>query len=209
MEQSYNEKMSDLAGHLSELDLKILKQIVEFTINENHDIIFDRHLTSYQNWKAGPAIIRAKLSKFVELKIFKEDSDESGQSRWWEFTADGAEFSYNLLGAEYIPAADRFVPINHNSQEVAEAKSALEKLEKRIKTSNELTASQSERLAMISEIQGVRQLLDQPAVRIASIWAATKNSGILAWLATHTADAAITALATEVVGHLFKICGLS
>lgn len=106
-----------------------------------------------------------------------------------------------------IPASDRFVSINHNSEEFSEAKTALEELESRVNASNEFTASADERLAVVREIKGLRDLLDEKFIRVAAIVSATKNSGVLAWLSSHVADGAIKTLAENAVKYLLKLIG--
>lgn len=106
-----------------------------------------------------------------------------------------------------IPASDRFVSLDHNSRDFNEAIETLEKIADRVEKSNELIADKAQRLAIIREVNGLKELIQQPSVRAVTIWHSIKGSGVLAWLTVHGSDAVLNALAVEAVGHMLKIFG--
>lgn len=121
--------------------------------------------------------------------------------------ADGLVAS-DAVEAEVIPAADRFVPLNHNSGAFADAASALERLEDTVRSSNGLSVTQEERLAVVSEVRSLRALLDAPTVRVRAIWEAVRGSGVIAWLAKQSAEAVVQAAVIAAATTLLVLVGL-
>ena len=73
------------------------------------------------------------------------------------------------LSTDPIPAADRFVAIDHNSPAFVQADEALDTLANAVRGSNDLFANADERLAVASEVTGSERLF------------ARKPFGLLRW----------------------------
>jgi len=67
-----------------------------------------------------------------------------------------------------VPAADRSVPLDHNSKEYIEAVDAAEEVEKTIREANDF-ADQEEKEQRIAEVSAVRRLLQAARVRVEAI----------------------------------------
>lgn len=106
-----------------------------------------------------------------------------------------------------VPAADRFVGIDHNSTEFQEAGKALEELVAEVRGSNELSVNAEDRACILSEVQSLRELIKLPRVRVSVIVDATRESGILGWLAKEIGSGVIKALASKAIDLLLKLFG--
>jgi hypothetical protein len=109
------------------------------------------------------------------------------------------------LFTDPIPAADRFVAIDHNSPAFVQADEALDMLANAVRGSNDLFASADERLAVASEVTGLREAIRATAVRVAAVVSAIKENGVIAFLAREATTAAIRALATKAIELLWAL----
>jgi len=107
-----------------------------------------------------------------------------------------------------IPAADRFVTINHNSLEYRKTVQALDVLTEAVRGSNELFANPDDRLAVSVEISDLKQAISGASVRLSRIWAAAQASGVLGGLAREASSGAVRAAAALAIGGLLKLVGL-
>jgi hypothetical protein len=107
--------------------------------------------------------------------------------------------------AEADATVERFVSIDHTSPAFKETDEALARLEDAVRGSNDLFANPDERLAVISEVQGVRQVIRGKAVRVAAVISAITNNGVIAFLATEFARATIRELATKAIKLLWTL----
>lgn len=105
-------------------------------------------------------------------------------------------------GTKVVPAADRFVALDDNQAEVLKAREAVEEVLATAREANELTATPEDRLAVIREVEGLSALLKGSSVRAAALWQATRESGVLRWLATECASAYVQAAALAALGAL-------
>jgi hypothetical protein len=67
-----------------------------------------------------------------------------------------------------VPAADRSVPLNHNSNEYTETIEAVEEVEKTIREANDFP-DQEEKEQRIAEVSAVRRLLEAARVRVEAL----------------------------------------
>ena len=109
------------------------------------------------------------------------------------------------LSTDPIPAADRFVAIDHNSPAFVQADEALDTLANAVRGSNDLFANADERLAVASEVTGLREAIRAKAVRIAAVVSAIKDNGVIAFLARESTSAAIRFLATKAIELLWAL----
>ncbi len=106
-----------------------------------------------------------------------------------------------------VPAADRVVGLDHNSEVYRNFSSVLDDLEKGIRTSNELATMNSDAFeAMKSEITLLRTQVDQNEGRPEQIWVLAKST--LFWVADASASAVIGMLALAVLAALAPLLGI-
>lgn len=111
--------------------------------------------------------------------------------------------------AEVIPAADRFVTLDHNSAEYREAVTAIDNLVTAIETTNnQLFADKAQRLAVVREVKGIRTLLEDASVRISAIAQHVRDGGVLTWLVQKARDGVIGNYAYAAIEALRRLVGL-
>lgn len=205
--------------NVSPLEKTILGLIIDFTEREKCDFLLEGDFTKIPTGSMSPALLRGGIHGLVKKGILVVQRDED-RPDYWEFTPDGADVAYNFVNKatlpsaheaaeSSVPAADRFVPIDHNAPDIEQSVEKLGKLEERIKTSNEFTVTAEERTALSKEVNVLKEALQQPTVRLAQIWSAVKSNGVLVYLSTRGSDAALNALAAEIVDHILKAFGWS
>jgi hypothetical protein len=104
-----------------------------------------------------------------------------------------------------IPASGRFVAIDHNRPEVVESKARIDELSEAIRSSNDLFADRSQRLAVMSEIRELRDAVDQPIIRLAYLREATYKT--IGWLAKEASSGLVKAAAAAAFVALLKWLG--
>jgi hypothetical protein len=123
----------------------------------------------------------------------------------------------NLTGETYsardslsppVPAADRFVTRSDNIQLFEKAEQELETLIEAVRASNDLKVTADERLAIVSEVAGIRSLLKQPAVRVRAIYDAIRDNRVLKWLAAMAGAGIVGAKADAAINALLALLGL-
>jgi len=107
-----------------------------------------------------------------------------------------------------IPASDRFVTRSDNIHLFEEAEQELEALTEAIRTANDLKVTADERLAIISEVEGVRALIRQPVVRIRAIYDAIRENSLLKWLAVAAGASVVGDKAVAAFNALLALVGL-
>jgi hypothetical protein len=107
-----------------------------------------------------------------------------------------------------IPAADRFVTRTDNVRLFEEAEQELDTLIEAVRAANDLKVTADERLAIISEVEGISSLLKQPAVRARAIYDAVRENGLLKWLAVAAGAGVVGEKATAAVNALLALVGL-
>jgi hypothetical protein len=74
-----------------------------------------------------------------------------------------------------------------------------------VRGSNDLFANADERLAVVSEVDGVRAIIHRRVVRVAAVVSAIKDNGVIAFLARECTSAAIRALAVKAIESLWTL----
>ncbi|MCO6414800.1 hypothetical protein JYK14_01215 [Siccirubricoccus sp. KC 17139] len=90
----------------------------------------------------------------------------------------------SVAGRTYfeIPAADRFVRLDHNRPAVDEAREKLEELANEVQKSNTLPLSTDERAALVAEIRTLAAMLSERVIRLAQVQFAISEAGVLGYL---------------------------
>lgn len=110
--------------------------------------------------------------------------------------------------AELIPGSDRFVTLDHNSREYREAVDAVAALENAIRVTNlPIFADEGQRLAVLSEVQGIQGLLKATTVRVAAVWQAVRENGVLRWLTNAGAGGVLGNVAYDALKALSNLLG--
>lgn len=104
---------------------------------------------------------------------------------------------------EAIPAADRFVTVDHNSESFIETVKSLDALVSSIEGANRLTADHQDRLQISKEINYVKELISEPRVHLLAIWDYAKNNHTLKWLTEQTISSAVRQAALDALKLLF------
>lgn len=105
-----------------------------------------------------------------------------------------------------IPAADRVVPLNHNSVEMKELEDTLGAVEAEMAVSNSLK-SEPEFDRNLAELSAGRRLLIATAVRLSALGAVLMPA--LKWLTDHAAAGAIGVAVTAAIALLASLFGLT
>lgn len=112
------------------------------------------------------------------------------------------------LRSAQVPAADRIVSLNHNSQDFDDFENALKKLEESIRTSNYLGDFSREEIEIAkAEILQIRPENRRLWVRPAHVWQMAKST--LLWIFDHSAGAAIGMVALYALEALAKLLGIA
>ena len=173
----------------------------------------------------NPGIARAGilwLAKNGWMEVL-HDENEGEMTTHFGFTSDGAEELHDLLNAQSkdvtsetsgstdvseIPASDRFVAIDHNSDPFKAADQALDDLVRAVRDSNELELPSIDRDVAIQEIGTIKSIIGGTRIRVAAIWGATQSSSIIRWLSSQTASAAVQNAAIAAITALLSLVGL-
>jgi hypothetical protein len=110
--------------------------------------------------------------------------------------------------ARPIPAADRFVTRADNVLLFEKAEQELETLIEAVRSSNDLKVTADERLAIVSEVAGIRSLLKQPAIRVRAIYDVIRENSVLKWLAIAAGAGVVGDKAVAAVNALLALMGL-
>jgi hypothetical protein len=114
----------------------------------------------------------------------------------------------DTVEAEVIPAADRFVQLDHNSAEYKHAVESMEQLTEAIRITNiPLFADESQRLAVIREVKGINDLLNGASVRLAAVAQQIRKGGVLRWLAKAAGSGVVGTYAHQAVEALRRLFG--
>jgi len=128
------------------------------------------------------------------------------KGRYWFFTTKGVDTV--TLRNKLIPAAGRFVSRDDNLPIVQRAEQELQSLKEGLLTANDLCVTPDQRLAVISEVEGLLSLLKQPLIRIRAIYEATRDHAVLKWLAAGAGAGIVGAKADAAVNALLALLGL-
>lgn len=107
-----------------------------------------------------------------------------------------------------IPAADRFVTRSDNAPLFEEAEQQLEALTEAVRTANDLKVTADQRMAIIREVEGIRDLVRQPVIRARAIYDAVRENSLLKWLAVAAGAGVVGDKAVAAVNALLALVGL-
>jgi hypothetical protein len=107
-----------------------------------------------------------------------------------------------------IPAADRFVRVDHNHPQLIDAGSLIEKLESELDGRNDLPIESDEARALLSEIRALLLILREKFVRLSVIAASVSASGTLGYLQGRFRDHALAGLIGAAIAALLRAFGI-
>ncbi len=153
-------------------------------------------------------IVNHAISSLVtkDFLIYKENLGWSVPSYLADDVYDSVQSGFELppLPSEPVPASDRFVTINHNSPDYADADASLAVLVEEVRGNNSLFADSEQRLAVLSEVQNIRSALKASTIRTAVASAITATCSTLTRFTTDFFNGTIRAAATKVLEYVIK-----
>jgi hypothetical protein len=108
-----------------------------------------------------------------------------------------------------IPASDRFIKIDHNSQSFKDAEESVRNVITAVRQSNDLFATEEERLFVERELSDLEKLFQGDVLRIGAIKQYTEGSGTVAYLYQKGKDGIVGSVAWEclkAIGKLIADC---
>jgi hypothetical protein len=218
--------LTHTSGPPTQLESDCIGELVRLSDVFDLDRISKRDLRVNRSRNIPSILFNGALDSLLKRGMLEKIYE--GEEEFWVLTGKGALFAYekqvtsNQIAnkgdgdriiatanvEQDIPAADRFVSVDHNSRQFSDADQALEKLEESIKDSNELSVQPDERLALMREIAGFRDYIKLPSVRVSAIWSAVSGSGTLGWLRSQSLSGIVQAAAQAAVNALLKLVGL-
>ncbi len=136
----------------------------------------------------------------------------------FELAMDFADFAYELYRGDFdlfsekkedrkisdgIPAADRFVSLTDNQNEVAQAVTALGELSDAIRNTNDpLTANPEDRLLLSKEVDLLKDLISQPRIQVVALYNAIYRNSTVKWLAEQIISGVVQQAAISSYEHL-------
>lgn len=170
----------------------------------------DRAGLTYMAGWVREAVSKLENEGFVEALYYKGDGPDGGMDL--TVTGAGWDEAERLQGArdgiedQAVPAAGRYVRLDHNSQEAQQAKEAVANTLKGVLGNNDYAANDPEDYEQrIAELESGLRLLEAIRVRLDAI--KTLLVGGLKYLAEKFGDAAIGALATAALAALASLLG--
>jgi hypothetical protein len=103
-----------------------------------------------------------------------------------------------------IPASDRFIRINHNSQPFKDAEESVRNVITAVRQSNDLFATEEERLFVERELSDLEKLFQGDMLRIGAIKQYTEGSGTIAYLYQKGKDGIVGSVAWECLKAIGK-----
>ena len=159
---------------------KLMNTAEEFNVDETFNPMTELGVS--------PTLVRKALEGLItrELMLYRKDLSSLG-GRYYEISAEGIEYVERqlldgdstiakyaqTLGASAganssVPASDRVVALNHNSEPYKSAIESLDKTIEAIRTANDIgTATADEREAIVAEMSAIKRLLEATKVRAA------------------------------------------
>lgn len=109
--------------------------------------------------------------------------------------------------ARYVPASDRIVSLDHNSDPYKEADKALSEIIRQVRASNELNADPDTKARVLAELEAGQTLWKATKVRVTAIMATVMPA--LKWVAVAGAAGIIGEMATGAITSLLRALGLT
>jgi hypothetical protein len=214
---------------VSGLDRAILRQLKSSAGQHGKDgWLHEPYLEDFEALGVSGEIVRARLPALVDEGLLEfrpsrphltinlgEKQFEVPSNRAWRLTDMGADLAFSDMeaaGSEpnsiAVPASDRFVALNHNSPEYREGIEAIGRLSEAVRTTNSaLFADESQRLAVVREIEGIKELLNGTSVRLAAIAQHVRDGSVLLWIAGAAGAGVVGNSAYAAVEALRRLCG--
>ena len=139
--------------------------------------------------------ISAKGIEYIQAQL---DRPESVVSQFHEKGID-------WLNSDDVPAADRYVPLDHNSPEYRDTVTAVEEVISTVKNANDYDDT-AEKRQVISALQAARTLLEEAKVRIGAVEALI--APVLKYLLKKFVDTAIGIAAKAALKALAALFGV-
>lgn len=219
--------MIPVYNHVSALQRRVMCALSKIMSDSETISVHDGHLIQSTIKSVPIHLVRPAIYSLILMDYISEGLENG--DRYYIFTPKGAEYVFDILqedagdsrlGAqgdqlvavdsvtlEIIPASDRFVSPDHNSKEYIEAQEALKTLVEDVRGSNNLVADPKEKLAIELEIANLKSAFEQPMVRVARFWEATRKNGIVGWLGERVANAIVRASAARALEAICKFFG--
>lgn len=198
----------EIFGQLSKNELTLIVKFVEFS--DKHGLTrvnADAIHSDTKDFGVRPILLRPTFEKLCQKNVLLlrtvshfNDDDEQFYELNSEYADAIDEYMEFLTASDErpnVPAADRFVSTQDNQAEVLQAIESIEALAKAISSSNELFANSDERLQVSKEINTLKEIIEQPTIRISALWDATRNNSLLKWLAEQAVSAIVRGAATD------------
>jgi hypothetical protein len=151
--------MLDL-NSLSKLERSCFIAVLRYLVDNDYSDLSVAQINHVTFPGVNKPFMKMALSSLVEKKFLIVNQDEDDHDSSWELHPSIAPDAYEFVEADYqvpeiapvsdVPAADRFVAIDHNSAAYKEADETLEQLTSAVKGVNDLFANAEERLAVVS-----------------------------------------------------------
>lgn len=103
-----------------------------------------------------------------------------------------------------IPASDRFVVIDHNSQSYRETSESIERVRTAVTQANDLFATEGEKLEVLSELSNLQKLFSGETLRIGALKQYTEANGTLPYLYQKAKDGIVGSAAWECLQKIVK-----
>ena len=205
--------------------LHIVLQIMIAVIENSEDGCFWESFISSEYFPDQKLFeVRAHIQQLEGQFVRRIDSGKSMmgivsfQSKW-ELSPSGLSYK-NILDQNadqgisveddanlQIPASDRYVRADDNLLDKENALKSLDLLVEAIKAQppNDVFANYEQRMAVLSEVVAIRQIVIEPYIRLETITNAIRENGALRWLVAAAAAGTIGNYATDVINALLKI----
>ena len=192
----------------------LVLKFIELTSMHNSESISEpRFLDIGREVGMAAALRGSALQKLCNLEIFNRQQDEYGLEQIIRIHPNFYEEALLLYHGEgtdlssdpVVPAADRFVSLDHNNPIVVDARQAVTELSETIKKANKLVANPDDQVGLSKEVDYIKGLISQPRLHVVALWYATKNNTTLRWLMEQTISGVVRDVAMKAFGHLVRL----
>jgi len=201
---------------LSARERAVMAAVHDFFVAYTQRISFDSSdLVAFLDQTVVPAgFVPGAIERLLDEGLVRQTRAAS-YGNAYELTALGSAVAEDLKAPgppaadhDRVPAADRFVTRLDNEAAFVDAEEKLSALVEAVRGTNDLFADADERLAVVEEVEKIRDLLSQAKVRAYAIWAAISGNGIVRWLADRAVGGVVATAAVAAAAALARIVGL-
>jgi hypothetical protein len=143
----------------------------------------------------GPSTIANSISRGLNIELLGNDEDDFQAAK--NLIVNGLRAAAKISESD-IPASDRVVSINDNSQ--TEALTKIDALIEAVQQTNDYPGNPEDKEQAIAELSAARKLFEATKVRVAAVSTVLKPK--LVWLAEKCAGAVIGKLAGDLLSYL-------